>query len=228
MIRVESRRFGLATPALLLAFACAAAAGWLLSAQEPAPAPAALDVVEVEEDWELVVAEPNALQASPQVATQMFPQSGVTDTFAVFAINYQELPTFVEGGVEIQYWEGDWNVDVKSVDRQQLSTNEETLAWTQYMKVVQGKIVFGLKDFDTASFGHISGNRFRVVSQSDATDLNGYSVEKSALNSGVPLGANRVRTFKLKESRKKMSDGSVVTDSTPRVVYERVEANPTP
>lgn len=178
-------------------------------------------VIAVEEDWSLSISEPDAKTGSPQIGLQMTPDASVESTFGVFNVNFQQLPDFVEGGIEIQFWEGDWNIDVNGEDKTKLANSEETLTWTQFMKVQDGKVRFGVKDGKSQSFDDFGGSSFFVESKTGFSNLNGYNAENSVKNSGVTLGSNRVKSLKLLCVRKIKSDNSVETDNNVKVVFEK-------
>lgn len=179
-------------------------------------------LIRVEEDWSLTLGTPEPSTGSPQVGTQMLPNSATEENYAIFCINFQEIPTFHEGGLEIQLWEGDWNTDVTASEDVKLSTPGEVITWTQIMKISSGKLAFSVRNGSSASFGAFGGDSFRVVSESNYTDLDGYKVESSLENSGITFGSNRVKSLKIVEVRKHFSDGTVETDSTPKVVFEEM------
>lgn len=177
-------------------------------------------VVQVEETWEMVMGDPDPMTCSPQVGTQMHPNSTNLSSFAIFCINYQEIPTFNEGGLEIQLWEGDWNTDVTVSENVQLSVPYEVVTWTQVMKINEGKLEFSVVNGSSSTFGSFGGSSFKVISQSEFTDLNGYRVENSVNNSGITFGSNRVESMTIVSVKKIYSDKSEEIDTTPKVVFE--------
>ena len=85
-------------PALVFAVATLTCPSTVIRAQS---APAGTD--RVEEDWKLVIADPDPAGAGPQVTTCMFPDDGDLTNFVAFNLNYRASPSFAAGGVEIQY-----------------------------------------------------------------------------------------------------------------------------
>src|SRR5260370_11843196 len=60
-------------------------------------------VVRVEEDWSLVVNQPNSNVASPQVSSQMA-RSPAAARFCNFHLNSVDLPSFTDGGMQLHVW----------------------------------------------------------------------------------------------------------------------------
>ena len=108
--------------------------GW---AEQNAPT----SIVCVEEDWQLQLGEPDPLTSSPQIGTQMNPNAGNQTSYAIFCLNFQQIPDFREGGLEIQLWEGDWNTDVNASENVKFSANSEVVTWTQEMRAQGGAVL---------------------------------------------------------------------------------------
>ncbi len=168
---------------------------------QDAPPPATIGpVVRIEQDWELIVNEPDDDTASPQVATQMnLDASG--ESFAIFAINFQQVPSFWPGGLEIQLWDGEEVIDVDAFAAYELSQIDESIRWTQVLEIKEGKIRFYVKDGNSESFGSFGGTSFSVDRPTSIANLDQFQVEDTLKNSGVLLGANRVKRLVLKETR---------------------------
>lgn len=177
-------------------------------------------VVQVEETWEMAMGDPDPMTCSPQIGTQMHPDAGNLSNFAIFCINYQEIPDFSEGGLEIQLWEGEWNTDVTVSESVKLTVPYEVITWTQVMKIHEGKLEFAVTNGNSSTFGSFGGTGFKVISQSEFNDLSGYNVENSVNNSGITLGSNRVDSMTIVSVKKVYSDGTEEIDSTPKLVFE--------
>ena len=95
---VGSAAFGLAAGALVFAFSSVSTA----PAQDGGVGPFFTEpVVRVEEDWMLVLNEPDGNVDSPQFHTVMSPFSDASSFFAQVLWNYRETPDFVTGGVQL-------------------------------------------------------------------------------------------------------------------------------
>ena len=177
-------------------------------------------VVAVEEDWVLSLGQPDVNTGSPQVATQMNPDASQNSTYAIFCVNYQEIPSFVGSGMEIQLWYQDWVIDVDGSYGYKLAVENETISWTQSLKLESGRLIFSVKDGSSQTYGSFGGDTFQVSRLTARTDLNTYNADTSVLSSGVSFGANRVKSLKLKEVRYYKSDGTVTADKNIKVAYE--------
>lgn len=182
-------------------------------------------VVRVEEDWVLEVTEPAPNTSSPQIGTQLTPDGSDGVNFAQFRINFQETPEFVEGGMQIQLWEGAINTTERTAEHMKLSYANETLTWTQVMNVANERLEFSVASGVSTSFGDFGGNSFKIRSVTGFENLDGYDPSKSVEDSGITLGANRVQSLRLVQVRKTLANGSVVVDDTVRQVYPVEQAS---
>jgi hypothetical protein len=174
-------------------------------------------IVRVEEDWSLLVGQPDRNSAAPQVSTQMA-RWPFAARFCNLHLNSTDLPAFAVGGLQIESWNGATNLDYRnSPTSPVLATNNELITWTQYLKQNPGGgLTFGISAASSQTFGDFSGIALTLPGNNS---LDYYSPDYSQKNSGVTFGANRVSSLVIVQVRTYGSDGSVVTDSTPRVVY---------
>jgi hypothetical protein len=202
-----SGRFAL--PLLAVLFVCHAAAL------------VAHDVVRVEEDWELVLGEPDSNSAGPQVACTMSPFSNLSDTYFTIEINHRSVPYWSPGGISIHHWCGEWRMDsFDRADRTIMQTNNETVRWTQLLEVQGGLLTFQVKNGSSSTWGPFGySNMLKLQRGWGVNNINSYSADVSVGNSGVSYAGNRVQSLKLKEVRAILSDGSVLIDSTVRTVH---------
>jgi hypothetical protein len=213
-MRIRAAALALAAAAVVLNLR--PVAGQQASDQQALPAgPPTL--VRVEEDWVLLVNTPNANLSCPQVSVQMAPSPDSTE-FYQFHLNSQDIPQFVQGGLQLQAWSGTTVLAVKtSPDMQTLCNNGELVTWTQYLKQKEEGLEFGISAASSTTWGDFSGASFVV--NGDYTVLDNYSPDYSVHNSGITYGCNRVSSLVLVQVRTYYSDGSMATDVTPRVVY---------
>jgi hypothetical protein len=173
-------------------------------------------VARVEEDWVLVLTEPNAAVASPQVSTQMA-RSPWAARFVNFHLNNGDVPDYTQGGLQLQVWHGTVHEGVANSDtRAIMQTSGETVSWTQYLSRETGRMVFGISKASSETWGDFSG---LSVAVSGSLLLDNYSADYSQQNSGVTFGANRVASLTIVQTRIYYSDGTVQTDSTQRPVF---------
>jgi hypothetical protein len=176
-----------------------------------------LTVVRIEEDWSLTVAAPNFQLSCPQISVQMAPSPDAWQ-FYQFHLNAQDVPKFVQGGLQLQAWEGKTVLAVKtSPDTQTMSTPGELVTWTQYLTRDDGGVEFGISVASSMTWGDFSGTMFRVAGADSVLD--NYSPDYSVRHSGITYGVNLVSSLVLVQVRKYYSDGSMATDATPRIIY---------
>ena len=174
-------------------------------------------VARIEEDWELIVAEPTTERAGPQVSTQMA-RSQTAHRFCNFHLNSLDVPSYRQGGLQLQVWRGVDNIGItNSTSSEVLNTPNERITWTQYLDLSSGSLSFGISAASSQTWGDFSG--LSVAVSGSAGSLDNYDPDYSKFNSGVTFGANRVNSMTLYCVRKIHADGSVETDATLRAVY---------
>jgi hypothetical protein len=178
-------------------------------------------VVRVEEDWALLVSQPLYNLSCPQVSTQMAPGPDSTQ-FYQFHLNSQDVPKFVQGGLQLQAWDSNNVLAVKtSNNTATMGTANELVTWTQYLARSQendGSLKFGITAAMSQTWGDFSGQEFTVTGADSVLD--NYSADYSVQNSGVTYGVNLVTSFVLLQTRIYYSDPLIppTIDSTVRVV----------
>lgn len=171
----------------------------------------AQDVIRIEEDWELVIAEPDSQLDAPQISILMFPFGDEHDAFIQLDVNHASLPSFSSGGLQVSAV-----VDYEVIQSSRVQEGEclqsegETITWTQAVLKTSSGIQFGLIDASSETWGDFSGASSGVfLSFGDAgqASLNGYRPEQTLSNSGIPFAGNRVVSLKLKKMRVYGSNG---------------------
>jgi hypothetical protein len=191
------------------------------SDERSSPAP---QVLRVEEDWVLVLNQPNDSAISPQFHTAMSPAGNFNNFFAQVVWNYREIPDFRAGGLQLQLWNGQEVVQYKSDREDPLSTAAETIRWTQVLETSDGVLDFHIADGQSVTWGDF-GDGLHLASAGGPVDLNGYSPEFSVQNSCITYGANRVNILAISQVRYYGASGLISVDETPRVVYAAVTAD---
>src|SRR2546421_197576 len=101
-------------------------------------------VTKVEENWSVLVNQPDSNRASPQVSTQMA-RSPYAARFCNFHINSCDVPTFSIGGWQLQVWKGSTNLTFQNSPNQPvMATNNELVTWTQYIRRNGSSLYFGI------------------------------------------------------------------------------------
>jgi hypothetical protein len=180
-----------------------------------------IGIVKVEEDWELVVKEPDVSVCAPQITSVISPVGHLDGVYAAFELNYENTPEFVAGGMQVQVWNGETPVVTRrSREGERLGTNNETITWTQVMRLDNGSLSFWLKDGVSTTWGTFGGWNDTSVSVSTAlTSLHTYNPLVSVEGSGVGFAGNRVTSLRLLRVRYHTSTGQVIEDNTVRVAF---------
>jgi len=185
----------------------------------PAESQSVEPVVRIEEDWLLVLNEPDGNADSPQFHTVMAPFVGYDDYYAQVLWNYRETPGFTPGGVQLQSYYGEHMTRSRSMEFSKLNTTAETIQWTQSLATDGLVLEFQVQNGQSITWGSF-GKDMRISSDANLPNLAGYSPDFSAQNSGVTFGSNRVDLMVITQVRKYGPSGLLSVDSTPRIVFE--------
>src|SRR4051794_26362696 len=176
---------------------------------------------QIQEDWEVVIGTPDPAGAGPQISTSMSPVTDGSTPFFVFDLNYQDSPTFVAGGMQVQTWSGEQMLGATTKGTAQLSTTGETITWTQSMSLSSGSISFGINSGRSTTWGRFGqGQQLNVngTFTTSLTSLSQYSPDTSVTNSGVGWEPNRVTSMKLIEVRYYAGGKLLLKDTTARTI----------
>lgn len=182
-----------------------------------------LQVVRVEEDWELVVGTPDSDSVAPQVSSLISPVGDLESVHAAFELNHQSMPEFVAGGLQLQIWNGELPVASRKFPNGGVMRQaDETVTWTQSMELSDGSLTFQITGGNSTSWGGFGGQGYLTSTvESPVADLNGYNPAVSVSNAGVSYAANRVQSFVLRRVRLTLATGEVLEDDTARSVYQQ-------
>ena len=201
----------------ILALFCLAVWAEVATAQSPPT------IVRVEEDWELVIGQPDPDSDAPQVTCVISPCGNTGSLHATFELNQQSLPTFTAGGLQLQVWEGEAPVSNRGFPNDAvLAQPGETVRWTQGMELDDGSLGFEITNGSSTTWGNFGGQGYLKASvNTTLTSLDAYDPAVSVENSGVNYAANRVQSLVLKRVRVYTSAGEQVEDTTARIVYSQ-------
>ena len=190
--------------------------GWLLFiglAGLPVCAASEPSIYRIEEDWELVVNEPDAASNSPQVTFSTYPSASVDGSCFQLQMNYAADTVFSAGGFHVAAVKNDDIVDeARSGTRSVLATNGDVIRWTSIMAIIDGDALFAIKDGYGSQWGSFGGPEYLVrMYSSPVADLSGYTAQKSLDAVDIGFGANRVASITLREVRSYYDDGRVKT-----------------
>ena len=178
-------------------------------------------IAKIEEDWELVIGEPDSKLSAPQLGTVMTPEQDTSRLYVTFLLNHRFNPTYARGGLELQLWFLDEQLGWVTFGDKVLGNADERVRWTQQLEVRDAYLSFQVKDGHSETWGSFgNGDSCRLRVPTDLTDLNHYHPGVSVKNSGITFGSNRVRSLVLKAVRGYLASGELlVEDSAPVVVF---------
>ena len=156
----------------------------------------AIEIVKVEEFWELQVGEPDDNLSAPQVTMTMSPTASLDGRYFVFTLNHRTSPTYDPGGVQVQSWDGNFLGWTRSgTHNGTLHHDEEVIRWTQKLYFYGDDLVFKVSDGESESWGNFGGYPLRIQVPTSLTNLNDYRPGLSIEESGVGYAGNRVRSL---------------------------------
>jgi hypothetical protein len=163
----------------------------------------AIDIVAIEEHWQLSVGEPDAGSSSPQVCMVMSPTGDLNSDYFMFTINHKSSPEFSPGGMQVQQWCGDDFIDARvGPNEETLSNSDEVISWVQRTELHDGSLTFEVVSGESSTWGQFGSQGYlRLVIASYLNNLNGYRPAVSLNESGVSYAGNRVRSLTLTKIR---------------------------
>jgi hypothetical protein len=195
--------------------------GLLLSAiggvaTTPASAQSFSNVVEIEEHWELKIAQPETDRSAPQVAMVMSPIADLSEVHFLFTLNHVSAPGFESGGLQAQYWDGDYLVqDAIGSEVGTLGQTDEVITWVQRLKIVDGTLTFEVVNGQSDTWGQFGGEDLSFSVPTSLNKLNGYKPAVSIGESQVSYAENRVTSLVLKKLRWVKENGQVFEQNAP-------------
>ncbi len=166
----------------------------------------------IEEDWELIVNEPDPICNSPQITFFTSPTPSESDYFQL-QMNYAADDDYSSGGFHVAAVRNDNIIDeARSVTRRTLSTDGDLIRWTNVMAVFDNKIFFAVDNGDGLEWGSFGGPDYLVEMPAEGLhSLSGYTPQKSLDQVDIGFGANRVESLILKRVRLVYTDGHIET-----------------
>ncbi len=179
-------------------------------------------VTYVEEDWVVEIGVPDPDGQAPQIITALSSTDKLEDVHAMFEMNHATLPDYQAGGMSLQIWSSDVNLDYMVHPKKgTLATEGEVITYKMTMKIEDGNITFEVKDGSSDTWGNFGIGYFKAIVSTDQTSLPYYSPDTSAANSKIGYAKNRVKKFSLKESRTYNAAGQLLQrDTTERIVHQ--------
>jgi len=176
----------------------------------------AIEIVAIEEHWEVQVGEPDPESCGPQVCMVMSPTGSLDSDYFVFTLNHQSDPEWIPGGLQVQQWCGENIVDSKESDAGTLSHENEVVRWVQRTELHGSVLTFEILAGESESWGSFGDTgQLKFTIASSLTSLNGYRPAISLGESGVSYAGNRVRTLVLTKIRWFDADGNAYELNAP-------------
>ncbi len=180
----------------------------------------------VEEDWEVVIGDPDPDSTGPQITTCMNPDSG-SSGFVAFCLNYRDVSGWQPGGLQVKaYGEASGASQDRPLlvsatsDTESLETDDETITWTQRISVSGGALSYSiLNGISTTwgSFGQGVGT-LGIAYGASLSDLGSYNPADSVKLSAAGWQANRVTSMTLLRVRYYKGGVLIKTEDAPRAV----------
>jgi len=176
-------------------------------------------VIRIEEDWQLVLNEPDNNVDSPQFHTVMSPQGDIDSYYAQVLWNYRETPEFVSGGVQLHSYNGDTQLRRRTVEYPQLNTTAETITWTQALTLEASWVTFEVINGQSTTWGTF-GRDMNIPLDASLGDLSSYTTDASVQNACVTYGSNRVDQLLITQVRRYGASGLLSVDNVPKIVFQ--------
>jgi hypothetical protein len=179
------------------------------------------DVAHVEEDWQLIVDEPQTNNNGPQVTCSISPRD-MNSGYVALDLNYHTLP-YCAGGLQMHSWTPYNPIVTRDFSpTAMLATPGETITWTQTMGIRDGRLWFRVMNGQSQTWGPFGGRGTGIFIGTDFPNLNGYDPNVSVNNSGVSFASNLVTSLTLQAVRWYDVNRNLIKQTTdPRVVYPK-------
>ena len=171
----------------------------------------------VEEEWELVINEPEDNTNSPQVTFFVTPSAGEGTTYFQLQMNYEADQDYSAGGFHVAAVRDETIRDeARSQNQSLISIDDDVIRWTSVTAVVNNKLLFAVKDGHCSSWGDFGGPEYLVeMPERSIDDLSNYSYAQSVASVDIGFGGNRVSSVKLRKVHLYDSNGNVNTLTIP-------------
>lgn len=178
-------------------------------------------IVRVEEDWEVLVADPDPNVDVPQIVTVFGPTNSNFGTHVVFELNHGTLPSYAAGGMQLQVWWGSLLMGYQSQRAPtELNLANELIRFTTVTRLKDDTLKMSIINGTSQTWGNFGGTSSLAVSLStNRDDLNPYDPDNSLQQSRVTFGANRVSHFCRNSIRFYSADGLFLQDDTVQYVH---------
>ncbi|HEY8506041.1 MAG TPA: hypothetical protein VIL46_15755, partial [Gemmataceae bacterium] len=180
-----------------------AALGLFLAAGESRAQLLDLVCVKVEEEWEIVLSQPDFSVATPQVTISTKPNPN-SEFACEINLNHRtgadSASTTFPGGLQMVILRNEKErLAQHTLDGLKLlSTTDETITWTQSIsRDGSGNLVFEILRFTSGTWGSYNGLKLQVSSPTSLLNLGVYDPNVAIQRTGILFGSNRVKSLKL-------------------------------
>jgi len=176
---------------------------------------------QVEEDWQVVIASPSAVEVGPQLTTCMSPATDNSTPFFAFNLNYRDAQAFKPGGLQATVYSSGSVLDSSSQGDALCQTSNETIAWTQRMSISSsGRVTCTVVNGQSTTWGQFGDAQGLnpVGFDTALTSLGSYSPTTSVAKSGAGWQSDRVTSMTLLRVRYYRDGVLISTDNTSRSV----------
>lgn len=199
----------------------------LACAQDAENPLAGVDIIKVEQDWMLDIADPDPAADCPQIVTVFGGADPRYYTHAVFELNHGTQPDYAEGGMQLQVWRGDV---LRGYQWQrapaELNAAIERLTYTTVMELDGGHQTFYVKDGHSVTWGEFGDSEselLRIQLSTGRANYNDWDRWSSIRHSRVAYGANRVNKYVRTAIRYYTTAGLHYTDTSDDYVHRLAE-----
>jgi hypothetical protein len=107
------------------------------------------------------------------------------------------------------------------VGEDSLSSEAETVLWTQSMETNGSRLTFRVINGYSSSWGLFGGDQMTIQPDHALANLNNYRTGISKSNSWITYGQNRVLFLAIVQARRYSSAGLISADNTLRIIYQQ-------
>jgi len=212
---------------LLTAISSLALWSRLAAATDPGNPLSGVDIIQIEQDWMLDIADPDPVADCPQIVTVFGAADPRYYTHAVFELNHGTQPEYAQGGMQLQVWRGDV---LRGYQWQrapaELNAAIERLTYTTVMELGDGRQKLYVKDGHSITwgdFGDTGAESLRIELTSGRQNYNDWDRSSSIQHSRVAYGANRVNKYVRTAIRYYTAEGLHYTDTSDDYVHRLAE-----
>ena len=185
-------------------------------ATAPASAQTLSNVVQIEEHWELQIAQPDMDRSAPQTTMVMSPTADLGEIHFLFTLNHVSAPGFEAGGLQAELWDGDNMVDeTVASEIGALGHADEVIRWVQRLSLVDGTLTFEVLNGESETWGQFGSEDLSFSVPTSLIRLNAYKPAVSIGESQVSYAENRVVSLVLTKLRWVKDNGQVHEQNAP-------------